>query len=57
MTQETSNVNLADPEKEIFKQSARMLAIEKAMGVNQGFGADRLIEDAEKIYHWLIKEL
>jgi hypothetical protein len=44
-------------EKEVFKQNARITALEKAMGVNQGFGADRLIEDAEKIYQWLIEEL
>lgn len=57
MKQETSSVNLIDPEKEIFKQNARMFAIEKAMGVNSGYGAPKLIEDAEKIYQWLIKDL
>jgi hypothetical protein len=42
-----------------FKKNARLIAIEKAVNLNSFTGlkrnADDIIEDAEKIYQWLIK--
>lgn len=43
--------------EELFKQNARIMSLEKSAGIinNTPVTAERIIEDAEKIYQWLIK--
>lgn len=66
MTQEQQQViDNANAQNELVKQSlrhdARRIALDKSVNLNPYTGltrnADEIIEDAEKIYQWLIKDL